>query len=76
MDIMPPGIDFIEVLNDLLAIPAVAEVNDLHIWQTGADQKLLSAHLQSRGKSSDSEAIIRSAQEMLLQKYGINKPTI
>ena len=43
MGIIPPGIDFIKFLNDLLAIPAVAEVNDLHIWQTGADQKLLSA---------------------------------
>ncbi len=76
MDPIPSGIDFIQVRNNLLAIPAVAEVNDLHIWQTGADQKLLSAHLQSKGKSSDSEAIIRSAQEMLLQKYGINHPTI
>ncbi|MCX5821648.1 MAG: cation diffusion facilitator family transporter [Deltaproteobacteria bacterium] len=41
LDAVPPGIDFIQVRNDLLAIPAVAEVNDLHIWQTGADQKLL-----------------------------------
>jgi len=76
LDAVPPGIDFIQVRNDLLAIPAVAEVNDLHIWQTGAEQKLLSAHLQSKGESSDSEAIIRSAQEMLLQKYGINHTTI
>jgi cobalt-zinc-cadmium efflux system protein len=76
MDAVPPGIDFIQVKNDLLAIPAVAEVNDLHIWETGAEQKLLSAHLQSKGESSDSEAIIRSAQEMLLQKYGINHTTI
>ena len=76
LDAVPPGIDFVQVRNDLLAIPAVAEVNDLHIWETGAEQKLLSAHLQSKGESSDSEAIIRSAQEMLLQKYGINHTTI
>jgi cobalt-zinc-cadmium efflux system protein len=76
MDAVPPGVDFIQVKNDLLAIPAVAEVNDLHIWETDADQKLLSAHLQSKGESSDSEAIIRSAQEMLLQKYGINHTTL
>jgi len=71
-----PGIDFIQVKNDLLAIPAVAEVNDLHIWQTGAEQKLLSAHLVSGGDSPDHEAIIRTVQEMLLQKYGINHTTI
>jgi cobalt-zinc-cadmium efflux system protein len=76
LDAVPPGIDFLQVKNDLLAVPAVAEVNDLHIWETGSEQKLLSAHLQSKGESSDSEAIIRSAQEMLLHRYGINHTTI
>jgi cobalt-zinc-cadmium efflux system protein len=76
LDAVPPGIDFIQVRNDLLAIEAVAEVNDLHIWQTSADQKLLSAHIRMTEKASDSEAIIRVAQEMLLHKYGINHTTI
>ena len=57
MDPTPPGIDFIHVKNGLLAIPAVAVINDLHIWETGADQKLLAAHLQSKRESSDSEAM-------------------
>jgi cobalt-zinc-cadmium efflux system protein len=76
MDAVPPGIDFIQVRNDLLTIPAVAEVNDLHIWQTGADQKLLSAHLVSGEDVPDHEAIIRAVQEMLLHKYGINHTTL
>ena len=60
----------------LLAIPAVAEVNDLHIWDTGAEQKLLSAHLKSGEESPDHETIICAAQEMLLHKYGINHTTL
>jgi cobalt-zinc-cadmium efflux system protein len=76
MDAVPPGIDFIQVKNDLLAIPAVAEVNDLHIWQTGTEQKLLSAHLVSAEEPPDHETIIRAVQEMLLEKYGINHTTI
>jgi cobalt-zinc-cadmium efflux system protein len=76
LDAVPPGIDFIQVRDDLLAIPAVAEVNDLHIWQTGAEQRLLSAHLVSGEDSPDHEAIIRAVQEMLLQKYGINHTTL
>ena len=76
LDAVPPGIDFIQVRSDLLSIPFVAEVNDLHIWQTGAAQKLLSAHLRSREGSSDHEAIIQQAQELLLHKYGINQTTI
>jgi cobalt-zinc-cadmium efflux system protein len=76
LDAVPPGIDFIQVRDDLLAIDAVAEVNDLHVWQTGANQKLLSAHLLMTEKESDSETIIRTAQEMLLHKYGINHTTL
>jgi cobalt-zinc-cadmium efflux system protein len=76
LDAVPPGIDFLQVKNDLLAIPAVAEVNDLHIWETGSEQKLLSAHLKSGEESPDHETIIRSVQQMLLHKYGINHTTL
>src|SRR4030043_1899522 len=76
LDAVPPGRDFTRVKEDLLAIPDVAEVNDLHIWQAGADQKLLSAHLLSKGESPDSAAIIRAAQELLLHRHGINHTTL
>jgi cobalt-zinc-cadmium efflux system protein len=76
LDAVPPGIDFIQVRSDLLFIPGVAEVSDLHVWQTGADRKLLSAHLRMTEGSSDSESIIRQAQEMLMHKYGINHTTL
>ncbi|MEN6489680.1 MAG: cation transporter [Syntrophaceae bacterium] len=76
LDAVPEGIDFIQVKKDLLAIPAVAEVYDLHIWQTGTDQKLLSAHLKSAEESPDHEAIIHAVQELLLNKYGINHTTL
>lgn len=76
LDAVPPSIDFMQVKNDLLAIPSVAEVNDLHIWQIGTGQTLLSAHIRMAEASSDSEAIIRAAQEMLLSQYGINHTTL
>jgi len=76
LDSVPPGISFTEVRNDLLAITGVAQVNDLHIWQSGTNQKLLSAHLVSAENAPDSETIIRSIQGMLIGKYGINHTTI
>jgi cobalt-zinc-cadmium efflux system protein len=76
LDAVPPGIDFVQVRNDLLAIPSVVAVNDLHIWQTGTDQKLLSAHLVSAEDSPDHEAILRSAQEMLKHKHEIRHTTL
>ncbi|MDD5168319.1 MAG: cation diffusion facilitator family transporter, partial [Syntrophales bacterium] len=76
MDAVPPGIDFAEVRDDLLAMEDVAEVNDLHIWQTGSTQKLLSVHILTREGLSDSGMVVRSAQEMLNHKYGINHATL
>lgn len=76
LDAVPADVDFNQVKNDLLAIPAVAEVGDLHIWQTSAEQKLLSAHLKSAEDSPNHEEIIRAVQEMLIHKYGINHTTI
>jgi len=76
LDAVPPDIDFAAVRTDLLAIPAVEQVNDLHIWQTCSAQKLLSAHLLIKENASDSETIIRTAQEMLVNKYGINHATL
>ncbi|MGV8079969.1 MAG: cation diffusion facilitator family transporter [Syntrophales bacterium] len=76
LDAVPPGIDFAEVRNDLLALTGVAEVMDLHIWQTGEDHRLLSVHIRMAEGSTDSGAVIRSAQEMLVYKYGINHTTL
>jgi len=67
LDAVPPGIDFLRVKEDLLAIPGVAEVNDLHVWETGTGCRLLSAHFVSGGDSPDHESIIRTAQNMLFK---------
>jgi len=76
LDAVPQDIDFRAVRTDLLAIDKVVEVSDLHIWQTGGDQKLLSAHIRMAEVSSDAESIIRTAQDLLLHKYGINHATL
>jgi len=76
LDAVPQDIDFTEVRTDLLAIDMVVEVSDLHIWQTGGDQKLLSAHIRMAEVSSDAESIVRTAQDLLLHKYGINHATL
>lgn len=76
LDAVPPGIDFLAVKESLLAIDTVEAVHDLHIWQTGTDQTLLSAHLRMAQGALDSEAILRKAQDMLLHQYGINHTTI
>ena len=76
LDAVPADVDFNAVKRDLLSVTGVSEVNDLHIWQTGSGQKLLSAHLISDDESPDHEQIIRTVQEILHDSYGINHTTI
>ncbi|PKN89008.1 MAG: hypothetical protein CVU51_02485 [Deltaproteobacteria bacterium HGW-Deltaproteobacteria-1] len=76
LDAVPADVDFNAVKEDLLSVSGVVEVNDLHIWQTGSGQKLLSAHLISDDESPDHEQIIRTVQEILHEVHGINHTTI
>lgn len=76
LDAVPAGIDFNAVKRDLLSVSGVAAINDLHIWQTGAGQNLLSVHLTSGEAMPDHEAIIRAVQKILYERYGINHTTI
>jgi cobalt-zinc-cadmium efflux system protein len=76
LDAVPPGIDFGKVRADLRAIPDVAAVNDLHIWEMGTGRLLLSVHLVSRGETAGHEAIVRAVQEILSERYGIRHTTI
>jgi cobalt-zinc-cadmium efflux system protein len=45
LDSVPKGLDFTKIKNELLNMPGVASVDDLHIWQTGSENRMLSAHL-------------------------------
>ena len=47
MDSMPGDVDFEMVKEDLLKLEGVREVNDLHIWQTGSENRLLTVHLKT-----------------------------
>ncbi|HQK90142.1 MAG TPA: cation diffusion facilitator family transporter [Smithellaceae bacterium] len=76
LDSVPADVDFNAVKRDLLSVSGVAEVNDLHIWQTGTGQKLLSAHLVSDDEAPDHEQIIRAVQKILHEDHGIDHTTI
>lgn len=76
LDSVPADVDFNAVKKDLLSVSGVAEVNDLHIWQTGTGQKLLSAHLVSDDEAPDHEQIIRAVQKILHEDHGIDHTTI
>jgi len=77
MDSVPGDIDFDMVRKDLLRMEGVREVNDLHIWQTGAENRLLTVHLKIDDLSEAKRIeLIHKIQKLALDKYRIHHTTI
>ena len=77
MDSVPTDINFVAVKSDLLTMFGVIEINDLHIWQTGSENRLLSAHLKIKELSSEERIrLITNIQNFLEKQYHINHITL
>jgi len=76
LDAVPSGMDFHTIHRELASIPGVSSISDLHIWQGGSNQILLSAHVCMAPGSKDGGEIVKKAHEILMAKYGINHATI
>lgn len=77
MDSVPADIDFDMVREDILRMEGVREVNDLHIWQTGAENRLLTVHLKIDDLPETTRIeVIHRIQKLALDKYRINHTTI
>lgn len=77
LDSVPKDLDFDEVKDSLLAIAGVSAITDLHIWQTGSDNRFLSAHVITEELDNVERALALAAMTSLLQKmYDIHHATI
>lgn len=77
MDSVPKDIDFAEVKAKLLNMPGIIEINDLHIWQTGSENRLLSAHLKiAELTPKERMELISETQNFLEKEYRINHSTL
>lgn len=72
MESAPEGISPAEVQKDLLAIPTVQEVHDLHIWSVSSTRTALSAHLVA----ADTHRALSAAHKIIEEKYAIHHMTI
>jgi cobalt-zinc-cadmium efflux system protein len=77
LDSVPKDINFSDVKGSLAAIAGVIEIDDLHIWQTGSENRFLSAHLiiEENAKASRIK-LLASAAELVKEKYNIHHSTI
>ncbi|MEO7654345.1 MAG: cation diffusion facilitator family transporter, partial [Sphingomicrobium sp.] len=72
---VPRGIVLEEVERELAALDGVAAVHDLHVWGLSTTETALTAHLVAPGSGS-TDALLRSAQAMLHDRFEITHCTI
>ncbi|PUV24204.1 cation diffusion facilitator family transporter [Sphingobacterium athyrii] len=73
----PHGIDEGKLLNELLAIPHVSDIHDLHIWTMDGEKHILTSHIVVPADSDIT--LMRRVREDVLQKLknlNIQHPTI
>jgi len=77
LDSVPKDLNFSDVKTSLAEIPGVIEIDDLHIWQTGSENRFLSTHLIiSETAKADRIKLLARAVELAKEKYNIYHSTI
>jgi cobalt-zinc-cadmium efflux system protein len=72
---VPEGIDEAAVRAQLLALPGVAAVHDLHIWGMSTTETALTAHLVMPG-GHPGDGFLHSLTEVLEHDFGIHHATV
>jgi len=76
LDAVPRGISLETIESELLALPGVERVTELHVWGVSTSRLALTAHLQcSEPALRDPQGLLRQA-ESRLQRFGIRKSTL
>ncbi|MFD8419566.1 cation diffusion facilitator family transporter [Streptomyces sp. NPDC059466] len=75
LEAAPADVDPDALGDRLVALPAVVEVHDLHVWQITSGQAALSAHVLAQ-PAGDCHAVRRDLEELLRHDYGITHTTL
>ncbi|PJE75916.1 cation transporter [Candidatus Uhrbacteria bacterium CG10_big_fil_rev_8_21_14_0_10_48_11] len=77
LDSVPEGLVLEEIKEFLSGFSGVKNVSDLHVWQTGSNDRFLSVHLITNEISSNERTkILAEIIKLLKEKYNIHHPTL
>jgi cobalt-zinc-cadmium efflux system protein len=77
MEATPAGLDLAAVEGDLLALPGVEGVHDLHVWTLGPGATACSAHvLLASAALPEVQARLRAIEAALADRHGILHSTV
>lgn len=75
-DGVPDSIDMDAVRQQLLALPGIAGVHDLHVWAMGTSEVALTAHLVLSDAGGDANAVLHEAEHQLHRCFHIHHVTL
>ncbi len=71
----PGGLDLDALREELVALPGVVDVHDLHVWTLTSDMEVASAHVMVAA-GTDSHAVLDDARSLLALHYRITHATL
>lgn len=71
----PGHLDLEEIAREVVALPGVVSVHDLHIWTVTSGFPAMSAHVDLE-EGANADAVRRSVHRLLHQRYAIEHTTI
>lgn len=75
LEAAPVGMDPAEVGRELVGVPGVVELHDLHVWQVTSGYPALSAHVLV-APSGDCHAVREAIEQRLRERYAIEHTTL
>jgi len=78
MEATPQGLDVAQLVRDMVALPPITDVHDLHIWSIAGGMTSLSAHMQVADDCplSACDAALAQVNRLLAERYKIAHTTI
>lgn len=77
MESVPRGVDFQDIVRDIVTVPGVLDLHDLHVWEIGSRLFALSAHLVVRDAPlSEHQAMLAGIKDMLREEHGVAHATL
>jgi cobalt-zinc-cadmium efflux system protein len=75
MEGTPEQIKLNEVKDEIMKIPEVKDVHDVHVWSITSGVFMLSGHIAVEGEGAH-DRVLRAAQKLLHDRFGIDHSTL
>jgi cobalt-zinc-cadmium efflux system protein len=78
MESSPRDLNVAQLARDVVRVPGVNDVHDLHVWSIAGGMRVLTAHVQVAGdrRLSDYDALLDEIHCLLCERYRISHTTI